>query len=334
MTIATGTEPKLVANGDVNSDGRKDILVSSFVSGNIAIVRSGVGNSFFNAALFPTFQRSGAVALGDFNSDGKPDVGVGNFDTNTVMALLNRNNCFTANKIVPTNAANFIGTKLTPEGIASSFGAGLATSTQVAAGIPLPTTLAGTTVKIKDSLGMEFLAPLFFVAAQQVNWQVPKGVAEGIASVTITSGAGSISTGTVEITKVAPGIFAASANGAGVLAASVLHIKPNGDRSFEQTALYLTVENKYVARELILEADDLFLEIYGTGIRNRSGLAQVTAKIGEVNAEVLYAGAHCCFVGVDQINVKISKTLAGRGEVDIVLTIDGKETNSLRLNVK
>ena len=99
-------------------------------------------------------------------------------------------------------------------------------------------------------------------------------------------------------------------------------------------ALYLAAENKYVARELILGVDDLFLEIYGTGIRNRSGLARAIAKIGEVNAEVLYAGAHCCFVGVDQINVKIPKTLAGRGEVDIVLTINGKETNPLRLNVK
>ena len=99
-------------------------------------------------------------------------------------------------------------------------------------------------------------------------------------------------------------------------------------------ALYLAAENKYVARELIWGVDDLFLEIYGTGIRNRSGLTQAIAKIGEVNAEVLYAGAHCCFVGVDQINVKIPKTLAGRGEVDIVLTIDGKETNPLRLNVK
>lgn len=181
---------------------------------------------------------------------------------------------------------------------------------------------------------MELTAPLFFVSAQQVNWQIPKGSAEGVATVTITSSSGQISTGTIEIAKVVPGIFSATSDGTGVMAASVLRVKPNGDRSSEPTALYLTVEQKYIARELLIGADDLYLEIYGTGIRNRTALAQVTAKVGDTAAEVIYAGAHCCFVGVDQINVKIPRALAGRGEVDVVLTIDGKETNPLRINVK
>ena len=182
--------------------------------------------------------------------------------------------------------------------------------------------------------GMDFTTPLFFVSAQQVNWQVPKGVAIGVATVTITSGSGAISTGTVEIARVVPGIFAATSDGVGVLAASVLRFKPNGVFSSEQTFAYLEAEKKYVARELVFGTDELCLEIYGTGIRNHSGLPNITAKIGGVNAEVSYAGAQCCFAGLDQINVKIPKALAGRGEVEVVLTIEGRETNPLRLNVK
>lgn len=333
-TLLSGDEPKTIAIGDVNGDGRKDIVTSNSTSGSIAILRGSVGNSFLAPSYYTAFQTPGGVAIGDFNGDGKMDLGLSNMNTTTVVAWLNRNSCFVANKIETTNGAHYIGTKLTPEGIASSFGDGLATRTQAAETVPLPTELAGTTVKIKDAQGTEFIAPLFFVSAQQVNWQVPKGVAIGTATVTITSGSGAISTGTLEIVSVVPAIFAASQDGAGVLAASVLRVKPNGERSSEQTAMYLEAEKKYVARELVLGGDELFLEIYGTGIRHHSGLSNVTAKIGGVAAEVSYAGAQCCFVGVDQINIKIPQALAGRGEVEVVLTIDGRETNPLRINVK
>lgn len=335
VTLSINGIPKSVAIGDVNGDGRKDIVITNTASGILTIWHSSVGNSFLPPSLFTTFQSPGGVALGDFNSDGKTDLIMSNADTTTVVAWLNRNNCFTANKITTTNAANYIGTKLTPEGIAASFGDGLATRTQAATpGAPLPTELAGTTVKLKDAQGTEFTAPLFFVSAQQVNWLIPKGVVAGIATVTITSGSGAISTGTVEIAKVVPGIFAATSDGVGVLAASVVRIKPNGDSSAEQTFTYVEAEKKYVARELILGADQLFLEIYGTGIRNHSGLPNVTARIGGVAAEVSYAGAQCCFAGLDQINVKIPAALTGRGDVDVVLTIDGRETTPLRINIK
>ncbi|MGH8865388.1 MAG: hypothetical protein ACREVZ_12205 [Burkholderiales bacterium] len=45
----------------------------------------------------------------------------------------------------------------------------MARTTQAATPVPLPTTLAGTTVKVRDSAGVSRDAPLFFVAPAQVG---------------------------------------------------------------------------------------------------------------------------------------------------------------------
>jgi hypothetical protein len=34
------------------------------------------------------------------------------------------------------------------------------------------------------------------------------------------------------------------------------------------------------------------------------------------------------------VNVLLPKTLAGRGEVDVVLSVDGSAANTVRLNIK
>jgi uncharacterized protein (TIGR03437 family) len=52
-------------------------------------------------------------------------------------------------------------------------------STNAAASIPLPGELAGTTVKVRDSAGVERSAPLFFVSPNQINYQLPPGTASG-----------------------------------------------------------------------------------------------------------------------------------------------------------
>ncbi|MGH9844830.1 MAG: hypothetical protein ACREEM_39440, partial [Blastocatellia bacterium] len=62
------------------------------------------------------------------------------------------------------SAASFSGAALAAEAIVASFGSNLATTMQSATVSPLPTTLAGTSVKVRDSAGSERLAPLFFVS--------------------------------------------------------------------------------------------------------------------------------------------------------------------------
>ena len=56
--------------------------------------------------------------------------------------------------------------------------------------------------------------------------------------------------------------------------------------------------------------------------------------IGGIDVPVTYAGIQPTFVGLDQINVQLSRSLAGKGEVDMVVTVDGKTANTAMVSVK
>jgi len=44
------------------------------------------------------------------------------------------------------------------------------------------------------------------------------------------------------------------------------------------------------------------------------------------------ASARVC--GLDQLNLIVPRSLAGRGEVDVVLTVDGRTANTVKVNIK
>ena len=78
----------------------------------------------------------------------------------------------------------------------------------------------------------------------------------------------------------------------------------------------------------------VFLVVYGTGFKFRSTLSSVSCAIGGVAAEVLYTGEVDDFVGLDQINVRLSRSLAGLGEVDVAITVDGMTANKVRVAIR
>jgi hypothetical protein len=80
---------------------------------------------------------------------------------------------------VSVSGASFLRVTLAPEMIVAVFGVNLATGTEIAATIPLPTILRGTTVSVKDSAGIERSAQLFFVSSGQLNYLMPPGTAAG-----------------------------------------------------------------------------------------------------------------------------------------------------------
>jgi uncharacterized protein (TIGR03437 family) len=55
-------------------------------------------------------------------------------------------------------------------------------------------------------------------------------------------------------------------------------------------------------------------------------------KIGGTNAEAVYAGPAPGFTGLDQCNARLPRSLAGRGEIDVVMTVDGKMTNTVKVS--
>jgi uncharacterized protein (TIGR03437 family) len=193
--------------------------------------------------------------------------------------------------------------------------------------------LAGTTVKVRDGAGMERLCPLFFVATGQINFIIAPGTANGAATVTVTSGSGAVSTGTLQIVTVAPTLFSANSDGQGPAAGVALRVV-NGAQTFEPIIEFNAAQNRFVTRPIDLGEGEVFLILFGSGFRSRSSLSAVTCAIGGLSQEVLYVGASGDLVGVDQINVRLSRNLIGRGEVDVALTVDGKPANIVRANFR
>lgn len=238
--------------------------------------------------------------------------------------------------VTSVSAASYQGQKLAVESIIAAFGTNLATTIASASELPLPTTLAGTQVLVRDEGGNEKLAPLFFVSSDQVNYQLPAGFSGQFATVVISNNAGRTSTGAIEMTGVVPGVFSANANGQGVAAAVAVRVKSNGAQIYEPVFQFDPGQNKNVAVPIDLgpESDQVFLALYGTGIRYLSSLSSVKATIGGIDSEVSFAGSVAEFVGLDQVNVRLPRGLIGRGEVDILLVVEGVSANLVKITVK
>jgi uncharacterized protein (TIGR03437 family) len=229
------------------------------------------------------------------------------------------------------SGASFLGPAIAPESIASAFGGGLAVSTENAVRLPLPVDLAGTRVSVTDSSGGTRAAPLFYVSAEQINFQVPAGTAVGPAQVVISRTDTVSSRGTAQIMAVAPGLFSANANGKGVAAATAAVVSANGTTAAVPVFLCRTSPLSCGPISIALDAGPVYLSLYGTGLR---GGPQVAVTIGGLPAQVLFAGPQPQYIGLDQVNVIIPAALRGRGEVDIAVSIGGSSSNTVSIAVQ
>lgn len=298
-------------------------IISTFAGSGTPGARGDGGDPLAAQLAFPAglaFDRAGNLYLGD----------QGNERVRKIVSTT------ALNAVASVSAASFAGQTLASESIVAAFGAKLANATQAAASVPLPTTLAGTSVKVLDAAGVERFAPLFFVSPTQINFLLPQGSAPCVATATVTSSDGTLSLGTLSVVEVAPGLFAANASGQGVAAAVALRVKADGSQSFEPVARFDAASQRFavVPIELGPESEQVFLLLFGTGLRLRSTLETVTATIGSVNAPVLFVGAQGGFAGLDQVNLRLERSLAGRNEVDVLITADGKIANAVSVAIK
>lgn len=235
------------------------------------------------------------------------------------------------------SAASFLtNAALAPDSIASGFGEKLAAAVVAASGLPLPTSLAGVTVKLKDAAGVELTAPLLFVSPGQINYLIPEGSRPGLATVTVYNGEIAVATGTAGIERVAPALFAMNCDGKGVAAAMAVRVAADG----KQTAVAVftcgaeagsctpAAINRPAAGEQVI------LLLFGTGIRGRTSLDQVRVQIGGFQAEVQYAGAQSEYPGLDQINVKLPSMTNVRGRQAVSLTVEGRVANTVEISVE
>ncbi|QQS47372.1 MAG: hypothetical protein IPM66_01530 [Acidobacteriota bacterium] len=244
---------------------------------------------------------------------------------------------FTIIPLVTVSAASYLASGIAPEAIVAGFGVNLASGIAVADTVPLPTSLLGTSVKVKDSQGVERDAPLFFVAPGQINYLVPQGTAQGDAMITVVTNGVTAATGTMTVNQVGPGLISANSNGFGVAAAVVLRVASNGAQTFEPVSTFDQGSGTFVPVEIDLgpEGDQIYLILYGTGFRGNSGLDEVTVDIDGVSVPVLYASGAPDFIGLDQANLgPLSRTLIGRKLVNIVMTVNGVSANVVQISIK
>ncbi len=219
--------------------------------------------------------------------------------------------------VATVSAASFAST-LTPDGIASAFGSNLATQFLVATSQPLPTNLGGTTVRVNGQL-----ASLFFVSPNQVNYLIPANTPAGAQPVVVTSGNGAVSTGTVNVTNVAPAIFTANASGTGFPAAVLLRLKNNGVQMFESVGPPI---------EFLPNDSRLFLILYLCGVK-RAAANSVQINISGTQITPDYVGEAPGLTGLDQINLELPRSLSGRGQTSLTVSVGGAiNSNSVRLD--
>jgi len=234
--------------------------------------------------------------------------------------------------VTSVSAASLWESFVAPGSMAVAFGSGLAAGTDAATSTTLPTSLAGASVKVKDSAGAERLAPLFFVSPRQINYLVPAETCEGPAVVAVAKGADVLMKGPLAVKKTVPGLFTANADGQGVPDAFVVYVVADGSQRSEPAYRFDEKQGRQVPAPITVDSatGQVFLVLYGTGIR-RAGT--VSATIGGESATVSYYGPQAQYPGLDQVNVLVPRNLAGRGEIEVLLKADGISANPVSVNI-
>jgi uncharacterized protein (TIGR03437 family) len=221
--------------------------------------------------------------------------------------------------VVSVNAASFLD-PLAPGTISAAFGTNLATRLESAQSLPLPTQLAGTTVRLIDSANVQHQAQLFFVSPGQINYLIPDQVAQGAAQIVVTNGNGVVSQGQLQVANSSPAVFTAAYNGRGLPVALTTYDGVNFERVVNADGSARAVGCGAVWRPN-------YLLLFGTGLRRASNLR---VRIGGAEITPTFAGAQGSFAGLDQINVPIPPNMPG-GMTDVSIIAEGRVSNTVQL---
>ncbi len=231
-----------------------------------------------------------------------------------------------------------------PDSIVAAFGIGLANSTIIASdadpntpGVQLPTDLGGTSVEVNGRK-----AGLFFVSPGQINYLLPSATESGTANVVVKSGTTTYN-GTAMVERVAPAVFAANATGNGVAAATIVRVRLDGTQSTEAVFQYNQQTQQFIYKPVDMGPDGelVVLVLFLSGVRyatdtNGDGNANESVRVlmGGIEVPSLFAGLQPEFVGLDQVNAVIPRSLIGRGLVDISVVATGfSASNVVRIEV-
>jgi uncharacterized protein (TIGR03437 family) len=210
---------------------------------------------------------------------------------------------------------------LAPDSLASAFSR-----------LPLP---ADAAVTLRDAAGRtQSITPLAR-AGTQLNFVLPPTASLGTAWLSIAGAGGQpVTASPVHLERVAPAIFTANADGKGVAAGVALTVAADGTQStqaiFDQNAP--AGSRTAIPIDIVQPDSQVYLLLFGTGMRNAS---ERSATIGGVEVPVAGPEALGQDSGLDRVNLgPLPSSLAGKGDAEIVLTVDGKTANRVTVNLK
>ena len=198
---------------------------------------------------------------------------------------------------------------IAPGAIVTIFGTDLASDTEVASEVPLPTMLGETSVTFNG-----IAAPLFFVSGTQINAQVPFELVAGagLVMVQVTRGGETSTAQPIAIAAVSPGIFTQNEQGTGP--GAILHaadFQPVTESNPAQTGEFLLIfctglgpVQPEVPSGNVAPGTEPLARTANTPMVN----------IGGIPAEVVYSGLAPGFVGLYQVNVKVPLGLSPPNE--------------------
>lgn len=203
---------------------------------------------------------------------------------------------------------------IAPGSLISIYGANLAPANAAARSLPLPASLAGTSVTIN---GMA--APVLFVSAGQINVQVPYEVPPGAADLTIQSGSLASAPVGFTVQAVAPSILPVVQD-----AVTGALISPDAPALAGQyLTVYVTGQgavNPPVATGAAAPGDPFALPVAAVGV-----------TIGGGDAIVSFAGMAPGLAGLLQINLQVPAL--GAGNQPLVVTVGGVASNPVMVPI-
>jgi uncharacterized protein (TIGR03437 family) len=188
-----------------------------------------------------------------------------------------------------------------PGMLLSVYGAGLASSTQIASALPLPLQLANTTATVNG-----VPAPLYFVSPGQVNLQIPYETAVGNAVLVVKNNGEQFSF-SFNVSAAGPGIFTNSKNNPVPF--------PGGSRG-QVYILYITGEGQ-VSPPLATGATPPATTPVS---QLPAPVLPVSMTIGQASAAIVFVGIPSGLAGVTQVNFVVPPN-APLGPQSMVITV-------------
>ena len=163
----------------------------------------------------------------------------------------------------------------------------------------------------------------------RIDFVIPPDVPLGDAVISVTTASGNLLQDRLPIAAVSPGMFSASGDGAGAALANAINA--------DGTALpaYDCGSGTCVTVPLDLGPDSttVAVQFAVTGVRSQTDPGAYAVTVGDQMADVTAIDVSAAVPGVDLVTVNLPRSLAGLGDLDVIVTVGGRTSNAVRITI-